>query len=208
MKDVSEKKVSVTILLPAGRLPGVIMVKVIELAAQYDFKMYLSTAQNLRLFDIKEGDLTAIKADLTVVGAEFKGPGKFPLPRVCIGKQSCNLGIVDTEEVSARILDHCKGRGPVKPKFKIAVSGCPAMCSGPITTDIGVVATRAGFDIYAGGKGGPRPCLGRRIGRSCDMDEMLDVVAQVIDFHSAKTSKKQRMSKLMNEPDFPFPEIS
>ena len=52
-----------------------------------------------------------------------------------------------------------------KAKFKIAVAGCTLCCSNPKTTDIGVVATREGYELFAGGKGGPYPKIGRRIGR-------------------------------------------
>lgn len=206
MTDKNNKKTSLTVLLPAGQLPKNILAKVNALADIYSFELYLSTMQNLRIFNVAEEDAAAIKDELAKAGAQFKAPGKFPVPRVCIGNQSCNLGIVDTVEVSAKILEHFNTAGPVKPKFKIAVSGCPAMCSGAALTDIGIVATRSGFDIYAGGKGGPRPNIGIRIAKGVDTVKMLDIISELVRFHDAKTEKKQRMSKLLKDADFPFRE--
>jgi len=196
----------VTILLPAGRLPLAIMDKANELAKKYRLEVYLSTAQNLRLMGIKEEDLAAIKAELAALGAQFKGPGKFPIPRVCIGKRDCTMGVGDPEEMSRLILEKFAGRPETKQKFKIAVSGCTLSCSGVLTTDIGLMATREGYDIYVGGKGGPYPKVGRRIVRGADYAQALKVIEDLVEFHHAHTEKKQRMVKLIDHPEFPYPE--
>jgi sulfite reductase beta subunit-like hemoprotein len=200
-------KISVTVLLPAGRLPLDIMEEAQRLAREYKLRIYLSTLQNLRLTDIKESDLEPIKAKLTEVGAEFKGPGKFPLPRVCVGKGHCNLGVIDTEEFSDTVLAHFHDRDFTKAKFKIAVAGCTMCCSSVKTTDIGIMATRKGFDVYAGGKGGPSPQIGRRIARSLTEVETINLIQNLVDYHDRKTEKKQRIYKLLSEQDFPFPEV-
>ena len=202
---MSEVK-SLTVLLPGGVLPPALLRAVNDLAGKYRFRMYLSTAQNLRLMGIAPDDFDAIKAALTACGAEFKGPGKFPLPKICVGQESCNLGLVDTFRISRIILERFKDRKNVKPKFKIAVSGCPAACSGPLLADIGIVATRTGFDMYVGGKGGPVPKVGRRVVRGTDEAGLLDSIERLVDFHDVKTAKKQRFYKLLDDPEFPFRE--
>lgn len=195
-----------TILCPAGRLPLPLMNKANELARKYGLEIYLSTAQNMRLMGIREEDLPDIKGQLAALGADFKGPGKFPLPRVCVGKKDCSMGIGDPEELSAKILARFKGRPKTKQKFKIAISGCTLGCSGVLTTDIGIMATRKGYDVYVGGKGGPYPKVGRRVLRDVDEEKVLDVVGELVDFHDAHTETKQRMVKLIDHPDFPYKE--
>lgn len=203
-ENEARKKVNVTILLPAGRLNLPLLSKVNELAHEYKLELYFSTAQNLRLLGIEEDTLDEIKKQLAEVGAEFKGPGKFPLPKICVGKPHCNMGIIDTEVLSNRITDHFKDRTKVKPKFKIAVSGCTLSCSGALLADIGVVATRQGFDVYVGGKGGPLPKVGQKVASKIDEDQVIELIEKLVDFHDAKTGKKQRMIKLFKEPDFCF----
>jgi sulfite reductase beta subunit-like hemoprotein len=185
---------NITVLLPAGRLPLAIMDKARELAERYQLGVYLSTTQNLRLINVPE------EAADAVLGAQFKGPGKFPLPRVCVGMPHCNLGIIDTEKLSDAILARFKDKTVTKPKFKIAVSGCNLCCSGVMTTDIGVMATRAGFEVYAGGKGGPYPKVGRRILRKATEDEVLESIEKLVNFHDAHTVK------MLDHPDFPYPQ--
>lgn len=197
-------KKSVTILLPAGRLPLNLLRVVDDLVGRLDLTLYLTTLQNVRVMGIPADKLDEVKAELARGGATFKGPGLFPLPRICIGSADCKLGLVDTAALSHRIMERFGNRTNVKPKFKIALAGCPASCSGALLTDIGVLATRAGYDIYAGGKGGAQPRVGRRIVRQADEKRVLEVIAQLADFHAAKTGTKQRMGKLLDDPDFPF----
>jgi NAD(P)H-nitrite reductase large subunit len=203
-KSVSK---SLTILIPNGVVPGPILNTVTELVRQYKLGLYLSTVQNLRLLDIRDEDEPAIREALAAVGAELKGPGKFPKPKICVGGTYCNLGLIDTFALSQKIMAAFTGKGPVKPKFKIAISACPASCSDSQLADIGIKATRAGYEIYAGGKGGPFPKAGRRIAKGADEAMVLDIIERLVAFHNAKTEKKQRFAKLMEEPDFPFPEV-
>lgn len=207
MSDHENAKKRLTILLPAGRLPLPVMAKAHELAVRYGLEVYLSTAQNLRLMGLDEEQLAAAAAELAPLGVDFKGPGKFPIPRVCIGTRDCNLGVQDPEELSARLLEHFQGRGPFKAKLKIAISGCPFCCPGVKTSDIGVMGTKKGFEVYAGGKGGPNPVVGRRIARETDAAGVLAIVDKLIAYHHDKTTKKQRMARLLGEADFPYPEV-
>lgn len=196
----------ITILLPAGRLPLEIMAKAREMAEKFNLGVYLSTAQNLRLLDVSEEYVEEVKKELAIVGADFKAPGKFPLPRICIGESHCKMGVIDTEKLSSHILERFKGKEKTKAKFKIAVSGCVLCCSSPKTTDIGVVASKAGFEVYVGGKGGPYPKVGRRILRGVGEDEVLDSVEKIVAFHDTHTKQKQRMRKLIDHPEFPYPD--
>lgn len=206
----SEKAVvpaSITVLVPAGLLPANLLNLINQLSTEYGFGLYLSTAQNLRLLDLRPEDVAAVKARLLAAGAELKAPGRFPKAKVCVGKSHCNLGLVDTFALAERLALRFREVGPVKPKLKIAVSGCPAACSNPLLADIGVKAGPNGFDLYAGGKGGTNPKVGRRIKRQVGEEEVLATMAELLAFHERKTAKKQRMSKLLADPEFPFPEV-
>jgi dissimilatory sulfite reductase (desulfoviridin) alpha/beta subunit len=205
---MSEAKTqSITVLVPAGRLPLDIMETANRLAKEHSFGIYLSTAQNLRLIDVPEAIADDVKNELAALGADFKAPGKFPIPRVCIGERHCKLGVIDTEALSNKILDQFKDKEKTKAKFKIAISGCTMCCSSAKTTDIGIMATRNGLDVFAGGKGGPFPKVGRRIAKGADENTVLEMVKVLVDFHDRKTDKKQRIFKLLEDSEFPYPEV-
>ncbi|THB76603.1 MAG: nitrite reductase [Desulfobulbaceae bacterium] len=203
----SGKKTSITILLPAGRLDTPLMKTIAALSDQYGFSQYLSTLQNLRLIDVPEEHVEDIKKEIAQYEVGFKGPGLFPIPRICIGKPHCNLGVIDTEELSQEIITYFKNRKKTKAKLKIAISGCILSCSGTRTSDIGIVANRKGYDVYAGGKGGPSPKVGIRIKRDIGEAELLETIETIIEFHDQKTGKKQRLYKLISDETFPFQKI-
>ena len=193
-----------TILLTAGRLPLPVLAKVNDLAAEKGYGVYLTTIQNLRLTGIAEEDLVGVREQLLAVGAEMKAPGRFPKPKVCVGKPHCNLALADIEKLAAHIWRRFGARTEVKPKVKIAIAACPASCSNALLADIGVITTRNGYDIYCGGKGGTRPRVGDRIVRGAEVNRVVDVIGELVDFHDRKTGKKQRMFKLLEDPEFPF----
>lgn len=195
----------VTVLLPGGLLSPDKMQEINKLAQQYDLVYYCTTAQNLRLLGANEENLDEIKRAVAALGLQVKAPGMFPLPKVCVGKPFCNLGLTDTFTLSDKITERYGSRADVKPKLKISITGCPASCSGALLADIGVISTRSGYDLYVGGKGGPLPRVGVRVARGLSEEEVVDAVGKLADFHAANTPKKQRMFKLLDRPDFPFP---
>ncbi len=200
-------RTNITVLLPAGRLPLDLMRAVNNLAEQYNFGLYLSQHQNLRLINVPCDKEEAIKQSLEDFDVQFKKPGLFPLPRICVGSPHCNLGQTDTEELSSKIMERFAEREHTKAKLKIAISACPLDCAWAKNSDIAVVATRNGYTMYAGGKGGPVPKVARRIKRKVSEQEVLDTILVLLEFHDRKTKTKQRMYKLLSDPDFPFSEV-
>lgn len=198
---------SITLALPAGRMSTGLFAAVNEIVQRHGLAVYLTTMQNLRIVDIAENALEAIRDEFAEAGAVIKKAGQFPLPRVCAGRPYCKLAVADPTALSAKILERLGNRTDIKPKLKLAIAGCPANCSNALLTDIGIVATKSGYDIYVGGKGGTTPRKGSRIIRRADADKVVEVIEQLIAFHALKTTKKKRMCKLMQEPDFPFPVI-
>ena len=199
--------VRLTVLLPAGRLPLALLKAVHALAEEYGFEIYCSLTQNIRLINVPQSALEQVKQELAALGADFKAPGKFPLPRICIGKPHCNLGQIDTEHLSRQVLARFQNRTITKARFKISIAGCPVGCSWTRNTDLSIMATRAGYTVFAGGKGGLVPRTARRIKTWASEVEVLDILEILVDFHDKKTKTKQRMYQLLADPEFPFPEV-
>ena len=200
----TNEKAHLTVMLPSGKLPLDIMTKAHSLATEHNLDIYLTTAQNLRLLNIPSGTMDEIKGALAPLGATFKKKGAFPIPRACIGMPHCNHGIIDTQDLSDKILAKFASRPHTKPKFKVAISGCSTSCSNPKMTDIGIIAKQKGFDFYVGGKGGMNPLVGVRVMRDCSEEEILNAIDTLVEYHDTNTDKKHRMVKLMDRDDFPF----
>ncbi len=205
--STSSTGVSITVLLPAGRLPIDLMEAIQEQATKYNLGIYCSLMQNIRLINVPDDVAGKVRDELALLGATFKGPGKFPLPRICVGKPHCSFGLVDTEKLSNELLARFENREKTKAKFKISIAGCTVGCSWTKNTDIAIMASRVGYSVYVGGKGGMVPRTGIRIIKMANKQEVLDIVEQLVEFHDLKTKSKQRMSKLINDPEFPFSEV-
>lgn len=203
--DGKKSPIQLTVLLTAGRVPTRLLSEVHDVVRQFGLSLYLTTAQNLRLLGMREQDIEEIRERLVVKGATIKELGMFPVPRVCVGTAGCKLGLIDTVDISKKIVARF-GMRKVKPKFKIAIAACPASCSNALSTDLGIVATRAGYDIYAGGKGGTKPAVGRRIVRKADAEKVLEVIEKLVAFHQERTGEKRRFYKHLEDPEFPFPQ--
>ena len=201
-----EKTQSLTILCSAGLVSPEFMQVVNNVVQKYQLTTYLSTTQNLRLLEVKESDRQAIMDELALAGARFKGMVKYPLPRVCVSTPHCKLGKIDTFALEKKISSLLSEIEEIKPKLKIAISGCTVACSGPLTTDIGVVGTPRGMDVYVGGKLGAFPKVGRRIVRNADEAQVLSIIKELVAYHYSRTKTKQRMYKLLDQPDFPYPD--
>ncbi len=197
----------VTVLLSGGLIAPKLMAAVNAIAEKYGLTLYLTTVQNLRLLGATEENLDAVKKDLLGLGLKLKTAGMFPMPKVCVGMPYCNLGVADTFSLADTITDRYGDRAGLKPKYKIAISGCPACCGGSMLADIGIVATRKGFELYVGGKAGPLPKIGKRVARGLSEDEVVDAVGRLADFHAANTPTKLRMFKLLDKEGFPFPGV-
>ncbi len=205
-KTAEEKTASLTILRTAGLVDPEFFQAVADVVRRYNLTVYLSTTQNIRLLEVRESDRDEIMRELAAKGARFKGQVKFPLAKTCVSRPHCKLGKFDTFALAQRIDEHFQGWEKIKPKIKIAISGCTAACSGPMTTDIGIVGTPVGLDIYVGGKLGALPKLGRRIVRRADEDRVIAVIEELVTYHYNQPGKKLRMFKLINNDDFPYPE--
>ena len=208
MKQADKNEtIHITVVLPAGQLPLEIMNKAHEIAEKHQLAVYLTTSQNLRLLSVPKEIAEDVKAEFAAMGAVTKKPGIFRKPIVCLGKPHCNLGQVDTQSLSERLIDRFGKRDKIKEKIKYAIAGCNLSCSNAKVTDIGIVAKSKGFDLYVGGKGGAAPQAGTRVAMNCSEEELFDKIDTLIKFHDAKTEKKQRMAKLLSDPEFPFKAI-
>lgn len=198
---------NITILLPEGRLPLEVLDKVRDLAREHGLTLYLTNEQNLRLLQVPQEKTEGIKQELVSLGVDLKGPGKLPLPRVCVGRDNCDLGRMDPARLSRRIVERLSQGAEVKPKLKMGISACTMACSGATIKDMGVVASKNGYSLYVGGKGGVSPQPGRRVLKEAGEEDILQAMQEIFCFHQERTPKKQRMAKLIDEPDFPYPPL-
>jgi len=204
-----ETKPHLTLVLPGGLLETGRLAAVDRVAQRYGLTAYLTTLQNLRLLGVTAENIGPIREELRAAGLTVKAPGMFPVPKVCVGRPYCKLALRDIAGLAESVRIAFGDRTAVKPKIKIAMAACPASCSGAFLADIGVVATRSGYDLHAGGKGGgARPKTGRLLLRGVDPEQVVEAIGALVAFHNQRTVTKQRLYKLLDDPAFPYPPLS
>ncbi|PIE64130.1 MAG: nitrite reductase [Desulfobacterales bacterium] len=201
------KTISLVMRIPAGRISLDVMKEACQIAEEYNLEIYLTTQQNLRLNNVPEHAVESIKAKIIPYGITFKAKGLFPLPRVCVGAPHCKMAKIDTARLSEKIMRHFADRSGIKEKLKIAIGACTLGCSGSRSTDIAIEATGTGLNVYAGGKDGVAPRAGIRIKKDITETEAIQVIETLFDFHQKKTSTRQRLYKLLNDPEFPYKKV-
>ncbi|MGL1930997.1 MAG: nitrite reductase [Desulfotalea sp.] len=203
----NQEFVHTTVIFPAGRLPLETVNKIMEIAEENQLELFFTTAQNLRLLNIPIEKSDDIKTQLLDLGVKLKKKGMFPGARVCVGAPHCNLAIGQPADLAKKISDKFSTREHTKPKFKIAISACSLGCSTPRTTDIGIISTNKGYDVYLGGKAGIKPQVGVRMIKGVSEEELLTAIDTLVEYHDKNTEKKNRFAQLIKNDDFPFSEV-
>ena len=145
-----------------GRLSGVQLGEIADLAARYGSGRVRTTAEQKMIILDVPGDRTAdLSAELEQHGLQV-APSVFRRHTMaCTGIEFCKLAIVETKQRASDLIDEMERRLPDFPvPVTINVNGCPNSCARIQTADIGLkgsLVTDAdgrqveGFQIHLGG---------------------------------------------------------
>ena len=115
------------------------LMKVSEVANKFNAKIKLTSREEVEIQDVELCDVEKLVAefeddDILINGTE--GP-LFRSIMSCPGKEHCNLGLIDTNELAAEIEKNYAEK-PANYKFKLGIAGCPNRCLAVSTTDFGI----------------------------------------------------------------------
>lgn len=116
--------------------------------------------------------------------------------KACPGTTFCKRGQQDSLKLGLEVDRLYHGR-KLPSKFKMGVSGCPNQCAETAIKDIGLVGSRAGWDVWVGGSGGIVPRLGVRLARQLTESRALDVIARLVDYYEREAKPKERFFKFV-----------
>ncbi|MGH2768122.1 MAG: hypothetical protein ACRDIF_04085, partial [Actinomycetota bacterium] len=118
----------------------------------------------------------AVMEKLEAAGLVPRGAGSLVDVKVCAGSEWCVWGIGDSRGLARQIEDalaEIAAVDPVAEPLRIHISGCFHGCAQHQAADIGLEAVRSsqgagseeGFEVFGGGRLGPEPSAGKRLGR-------------------------------------------
>lgn len=172
--------------------------------------VHITVRQGIEIPFIKLQDIPEVEAGLKLVGInEGTSGARLRTTTCCPGNNWCKQGLINTFSLSAKIENELEIRcGLDLPhKFKIAVSGCPNGCTRPQATEIGIHGQKdmnlpggqTGYAVYLGGCGGRTARSGLKLDNILTEEEVLLVIARVVEFYKKSAKPKQRLALLIEE---------
>lgn len=184
---------------------------IVNIAEKYGKGLsHATTRQGLEMPYIKYDDIAQVERELQRAGlaAGTSGP-RLRTTTACPGTNWCKQGLINTfalgDKIESQLGIRCGMDLPHK--FKIAISGCPNMCTRPDAAEIGIHGQidtaspekRTGYVVYLGGCGGRAPRQGIKLDKVFSEDEVLAIVGKVVTFFKANAKPRQRLALLIEE---------
>ncbi len=119
----------------------------------YEVELRLTSDQKILVRNLKAEDLIKLRK---ITGEYYRG-SEFFNSYSCIGKTTCNLGILDTPVILGNILDYFNDKKELAEYIpKISLSGCPNSCAAHQIAKLGFSGKRKKdgeyFTIFARGE--------------------------------------------------------
>ncbi len=171
--------------------------------------IHATTRQGLEIPFIRLEDIDKLERELKAAGVEAGTSGpRLRATTCCPGNNWCRFGLIDTFSFADSLEKLGVKCGIDLPhKFKIAVSGCPNMCTRAQSSDIGIHGQidpvspdkRIGYTLYIGGSGGRTPRTGFKIDKVYNEEEALSFIKKIVLFYKEKAKPRQRLANLIDE---------
>ncbi|MBF0594335.1 MAG: NAD(P)/FAD-dependent oxidoreductase [Candidatus Omnitrophica bacterium] len=145
--------------------------------------------------DPKEND--ACRAKLGLSTFSIAGFAIRPV-KVCAGGYTCDNNLQDSFSLALK-LDKKFAGVDVPFKLIISVSGCGRCCSEPQVKDIGLVASRKGYAVYAGGAAGGKPRIAVKIADNVSDDRAVEIIEKIVQFYQKKGKPMERLGALIDK---------
>jgi NAD(P)H-nitrite reductase large subunit len=121
--------------------------------------------------------------------------------RICSGGYICDNNQQDSLALGLELDRLFCGR---KLPFKliISVSGCARSCSEPLVKDIGIRASRSGFNMYVGGAAGANPRIAVELATRKSHREIIGLTTRVIELYEKQAKMAERLGKFIERTGF------
>ncbi|NQT22749.1 MAG: hypothetical protein HQ579_04830 [Candidatus Omnitrophica bacterium] len=187
------------------------LLAIVEISKKYgNGIMHNTTRQGIEIPFIKFEDIENAEHDLQSAGILPGTSGsRIRATTCCPGNNWCPRGLVNTFKLFDRIENelNLKCGMDLPHKLKMAISGCPNICTRAQASDIGIhgqVDTsakekRIGYVVYLGGSGGRTPRTGIKLENVFSEEEALSIIKGVVSFYKDNAKPRQRLGLLIDE---------
>jgi len=118
--------------------------------------------------------------------------------QACPGTQWCHFGVQDSIGLGLELEQRLAGR-PTPAKLKIGVSGCNFCCAESYLRDVGLIATKKGWDLTLGGNSGGRPRIGDVAAKHLPREVAISMVEKFVTLYAEQGQQQKRSSKFVEK---------
>lgn len=182
---------------PVGILTPEDLEKIAAVARKFSVPVIkITSGQRFALVGINPEDVDAIWQDLGM------DPGKatelcLHYVQACPGDTVCQFGIQDSLKLGTKIEEFFIGMD-LPAKVKVGVSGCSLCCGESFVRDVGVFATKSGWNLVVGGSSARRPRIGDLIREGLKEEEVIPLVKRTLEYYRDHAKKRERMAKFVD----------
>jgi dissimilatory sulfite reductase (desulfoviridin) alpha/beta subunit len=193
-----DRTFALTIECPNGVMTHDMTKALGQISEDRDIVIHITTAQKIMLLnlDMEKGE-RAIEI-MEKAGANIRKSRDLGHPRLCVGKPFCKFAAQDTFALGDYLYEHL-ARHEVKPKLKVAISGCPACCSWANMIDLGFVGVTSGYKVMIGGHGGSKPVPGTEICTIDSHESAAQILEKLTVMFNENVKRKMRVERLINK---------
>ncbi len=186
---------SVVPRVPGGEITPDQLIKIGQVAKEFDLYTKITGAQRIDLFGAQLHELPQIWSQVREVGLESGHAYGKALRTVksCVGSTWCRYGVQDS--VGMAIAVELRYRGLRAPhKIKMAVSGCTRECAEAQSKDVGIIATETGWNLYVCGNGGKKPRHADLLATDLTDEELIRTIDRFLMFYIRTADRLERTS--------------
>ncbi|MFG2847871.1 nitrite reductase large subunit NirB [Kitasatospora sp. NPDC048296] len=186
---------SVVPRVPGGEITPEGLIAIGEIARDHGLYTKITGGQRIDMFGATVDQLPVIWSKLVDAGFESGHAYGKSLRTVksCVGETWCRYGVQDSTTLAIEL--ELRYRGLRSPhKLKAAVSGCARECAEAQSKDFGIIATSAGWNLYAGGNGGMTPRHADLLAADLDRETLIRTIDRYLMFYIRTADRLERTS--------------
>ncbi|BBB92818.1 MAG TPA: NAD(P)/FAD-dependent oxidoreductase [Methylomusa anaerophila] len=191
----------------APHIPGGIILdpsilrKIADVAEKYAAKaLKVTSAQRIAIVGIPEDKIDSAWDDLGMDKGAAVGLCVRSI-KICPAAHFCKRAQQDGVTLGLA-LDKIYHGMELPGKLKIGVSGCTNSCAESALKDVGLIGTPKGYRVYIGGSAGSRPRIADLLTEQVVQEDVLPLVAKIIDYYKANARKHERIGMMIDRLGF------
>ncbi len=183
--------------LPCGVVKPEQLRKLADVAEKYNCAaLKVTSAARIALVGLKEEDVDKAWEELGLFPGAAVGICVRSI-KACPGTTFCRLGQQDSLSLGMQLDEKYHGM-ELPGKLKMGVSGCPNQCAETSIKDIGLVGSKKGWTLMAGGNGARKPRLADTLTEELDTEQALEKIEAIVAFYRDNAKKHERIGAMLD----------